>query len=110
MNAVLNSDATLLQHISQFAHGMLRLCRSKTITGHKYHPAGIGQLNRDVVDTHFAHAAVLITTGAYRCDGTAKSAEQNVSHRAIHRATHQDRQNETRKTIERTRDDQNVIR
>src|SRR6266404_10005103 len=110
MNAVFHRYAALLQHISQLAHGMLSLRRRKTITRHKYHLAGIGQLNRDVVDTHFAHAAVLITTWACRRGSTAESAEQNVSHRAIHRATHQDRQYETRKTIECTRDDQNVIR
>src|SRR5919205_32550 len=104
MNSVLNSDATLLEHVCKLAYCVLRLRRRKPVTRHEHDFVSVGELCGDVVETNFAHRSVLLAARC-GCGCASERAEQHVRHRSIHRAAHQDREYEPGKTVERAGDD-----
>ena len=108
MNSVFHGDAAIFQNTGQFTHGVLCLGRGQAVARHKYDFVGVSQLHCDVIETYFAHHALLAF--AYRSRRrAAESAEQNVRNRTIHRAAHENRKNESGESVERARDDQHVI-
>ena len=109
MNAVLHRDAALFEHIRQLAHGVLRLGRRHTVTGHEYDLLRVSHLHRHVLEIDLAHHALLAVTGAGCAGRRAKRAKQDISDRAVHRTAHQHGKDEAGKTIERARDDQHVV-
>src|SRR6185295_3297787 len=94
MDSIFDGYAALLEHVCEFAHCVLRLRGGEPVTRHEHDFVGIGELGSDVVQTDFAHRAFLLATGG-GSGRASESAEQNVCHRTVHRAAHQDRKYET---------------
>ena len=89
MNAVLHSDAALLQCISQTFHGMLSLRGRHAIAWDEDYLVCIGKLDRNIVEIDFTHDALLTIADRSRSGSRSKRAEQDVRDRTIHRAAHQ---------------------
>ena len=98
VNTVLNLCASGFHGISQFAHRVLGLSHGHTIAGHNDHTLG-----------HFQHQSHFIGLGTGNLAGidficihyvtTGRHlAEQHIGQRAVHRDTHNLRQNQTRGT------------
>src|ERR1043166_1269894 len=106
MNGVFQGDAAFFQDIAKLAAGVLRLGGGHAVSGNKDHLAGIGELDSNVIEPNFAHG-----TGdrGFRGDGSAKAAKQHIGDGAVHGAAHENREDESGKTVESAGDDENVV-
>src|ERR1041384_7590794 len=108
MNTVLHSNAALFEDICQFAHSMLRLRSCQAVTRNEHDFIRVSKLSRNVVHANLAHRSFMSPrTSNGRC--TSESPKQDVRHRAIHRAAHQDRKYEPGETVERAGNDQDFV-
>src|SRR5690349_11820987 len=108
MDSVFDGDAAFLEHVCKLAYYVLRLRRRESIAGHEHDFVRVSELRGDAVETDFTHRSLMVSAGD-GCRCASERTEQNIRHRAIHRATHQDRQDESGKTVERAGNDEHFV-
>src|ERR1044072_2063882 len=98
MDSVFHGETTIFKNTGQLAYCGLRLRGGETIAGYEYNLACVGELHRDVFESNFAHFALRAFAARGR-GGAAERATQHAGDRTIHRAAHQDREEESREHV-----------
>ena len=105
MDREFHVDTALGQHVVEFAHFVLSLCHRHAVAGHNDHRVGRAK-NRG----GFLGSGTMDRADFLRCGGRnlhlAERSEQHVCERSVHGLRHDHRQNESGRTVERARDDE----
>src|SRR5574341_2274585 len=102
MDRILDRNTVAFQQIGKLAQPVLRMRRSHAVTRYDDHGAGIAKHDESVVDggakqrlAHRLRRLVAVTALA------TESAKENIAERTVHRLAHDDRQEESRRAIQR---------
>src|SRR5437016_14671144 len=97
MDSVFYRHSTLFQQVAEFPHSMLGLGRGHTVTRDEHDLVSIGQLDRNIVQTHLAHGSS--SPAGIGAGNSSKSAKEHIGDGAVPGLAHQDREDESGKAI-----------
>ena len=101
--------AFLLEGVGKLADLVLRLGHGHAVAGHDHDAAGhLHDLGR-LVGRGRAHVAVLAAGLGHALIELPERPEEHVAERAVHRAAHDDRQDQAGGAVERAGDDQQLV-
>ena len=111
VDCVLDVDTALLELVGELADRVLRLRDRQAVARDDDHPVRVGEHHRHVLGGGRAHRPA-VGGRTLRSGGRlqlAERAEEDVRHRAAHRAGHHQRQQGARRPDEHAADDQDVL-
>ena len=103
----LDVDAALGQLIVELVHAVLRLRNGHPVTRNDDDAIGMGQHVGDILRRRALDGLGL--AGRSRRLYLAERAEQHIGERSVHCPAHDHGQDETRRSVERARDDQQLV-
>ncbi len=108
MDSEANFDSLFGQDVIEFADFVLRLRHRHTVTGDDDYFVGGSENRSGLLGCSAVHRPGFLSArgcGLHLAEGT----EQDVGERTVHRLRHNDRKNESRRTVQRAGDDQELV-
>jgi hypothetical protein len=107
MDRELHVDAALGQLVVELVHAVLRLRDRHPVAGNDHDAIGVREDVGDVLRRRALHGLRLARAGGRL--HLPERAEEHVGERPVHRLAHDHREDEARRSVERARDDEQLV-